>query len=167
MTASAGEILADLHRDYGDIVRFVLVQVREAHPGEHIPQPASTDEKREHARMLRSSLAVPFTVAFDDLGGSFHTSLDPKPNAAYLVEGAGRIAFRALWSRDEAGLRSALSAVAAGREPDEGQSTRMLRPMVASLGYIDEVVRAGGSMRSRPAARGPGVTCCGPHRQWR
>jgi hypothetical protein len=153
MTASAGGVLTDLHRDFRDVVRFVLVQVREAHPGEHIPQPATNEEKREHARTLRSSLGIPFTVAFDDLEGRFHTSLDPKPNAAYLVETGGRIAFRALWSRDEAGLRSALDAVAAGREPDDGQSTRMLRPMVASLGYIDEVVRAGGPRAQRDLLR--------------
>lgn len=153
MTASAGDVLGDLHREFGDEVRFVLVQVREAHPGEHIPQPATFAQKRAYARRLGESLSVPFTVAVDDLEGRFHTALDPKPNAAYLVDEQGTILFRSLWSRDQVGLRSALAAVAAGRRPDKLQSTRTLHPMLTSIGYVDEVVRAGGPSASRDLLR--------------
>ena len=153
MTASAGDVLLDLHREWGEQVRFVLVQVREAHPGERIPQPRAIEEKVAHARRLGEMLGVPFTVAVDDLDGSFHASLDAKPNAAYLVDAQGTIVFRALWSRDGDGLRRALAAVAEGRRPPKSQSTRKLAPMLASLGYVDPVIRSAGPQASRDLLR--------------
>lgn len=153
MTASAADPLRDLHREFGEQVRFVLVQVREAHPGEHIPQPGSFAEKKAHARALRDALDVPFTVAVDDLEGSFHASLDPKPNAAYIVDPQGTIEFRSMWSRDRNSLRPALAAAAAGQQPPRRQSTRMLKPSLASLGYIDDVIRAAGPQATRDLLR--------------
>ena len=153
MTASAGDVLGDLHREFGDKIRFVLVQVREAHPGEYIPQPSSFEEKEAHARRLRDALGVVFTVAVDDLDGSFHLSLDPKPNAAYLVDTQGMILFRSMWSSDEKGLRSALTATIEGSAPDKRQSTRKLKPSLGSLGYVDRVIRNAGPSASRDLLR--------------
>lgn len=153
MTASAGDGLAELHREFGDRVRFVLVQVREAHPGEAIPQPTTFAQKQEHARRLAASLAVPFEVAVDDLDGSFHRSLDPKPNAAYLVDSETTIVFRSQWASDVPGLRSALSAAAAGRRPERGQSTRMVGPMLSALGHVHDVIASGGRQAQRDLVR--------------
>ena len=44
VTQSAGRGLLDLHRTYGDAIRFVVVNVREAHPGADTPQPRVIDE---------------------------------------------------------------------------------------------------------------------------
>ena len=153
MTASARDVLGDLHREFGDRVRFVLVQVREAHPGEHIPQPSSVEEKRAHARRLRDTLGVSFTVAVDDLDGSFHSSLDPKPNAAYLVDRQGRILFRSMWSSDEPGLRRALTATIEGRAPVRRQSTRVLRPTLGALGHVGPVIDNAGPRARRDLLR--------------
>jgi hypothetical protein len=153
MTASAGEPLERLHERFGHAVGFVLVQVREAHPGEHVPQPSTLDEKRAHARRLRDSLGVSFTVAVDDLAGSFHTSLDPKPNAAYLVDSDGVIVFRSLWASDENGLRAALEAVSADTRPTRPQSTRKMGPMLGSLGHVERVVGEAGPHAVRDLAR--------------
>lgn len=153
MTASAGSVLSDLHRNFGDRIRFVLVQVREAHPGERIPQPRSFEDKVDHARRLRDALGVPFTVAVDDVHGSFHSSLDPKPNAAYLVDAQGTIVFRSLWARDGHGLHQALAAVAEGRRPPKTQSTRMLSPVLASVGHVDPVIRRAGARAARDLLR--------------
>lgn len=153
MTASAGGALERLHQRFGDAVRFVLVQVREAHPGEDVPQPTTFEEKAGHAARLRDSLGVTFTVAVDDLDGSFHSSLDPKPNAAYLVDTDGTIVFRSMWSSDEAGLGTALDAVASGRTPADRESTRVMRPMLGSMGFMDQVLRAAGPRASKDLAR--------------
>jgi hypothetical protein len=153
MTASAGGVLAELHREFGDDIRFVLVQVREAHPGEHIPQPSSVEEKRAHARRLRDTLGVNFAVAVDDLDGSFHSSLDPKPNAAYLVDTQARILFRSMWSSDEQGLRTALTATIEGRTPDKRQSTRVLKPTIGALGHVGPVIDAAGPRARRDLLR--------------
>ncbi len=153
MTASAADVLGDLHGEFGDQINFVLVQVREAHPGEQIPQPTSFEEKEAHARRLRDALGVTFTVAVDDLDGRFHSSLDPKPNAAYLVDARGMILFRSMWSSDEEGLRSALTATSEGRTPNKRQSTRKLKPSLRSLGYVDQVIRDAGPSASRDLLR--------------
>lgn len=100
MTASSRDGLQVLHERFGDRVRFVLVQVREAHPGERTPQPTSLEEKHAHALRLKELLAAPFEVAVDDIEGSFHRSLDPKPNAAYLIGADGATSSPAdPWSR--------------------------------------------------------------------
>jgi hypothetical protein len=153
MTASAGSPLRRLHHEYGDHVRFVLVQVREAHPGEHIGQPASPADKRAHAERLRGSLGIDFAVAVDDLEGSFHASLDPKPNAAYLVGAGGEIVFRSIWASDERGLDRALRAAANGDTAEHGQSTRMVGPMLRAIGHVEQVVRAAGPRSVRDLAR--------------
>jgi hypothetical protein len=153
MTASAGGVLEGLHRRFGEAVHFVLVQVREAHPGDYLTQPDDFATKVAHASRLRDDLGVSFTVAVDDLEGSFHTSLDPKPNAAYLVEADGTIVFRSMWSSDEVGMSAALAAVASGRAPERRESTRKLRPMLASIGFIDQVLRNAGPRASRDLLR--------------
>jgi hypothetical protein len=153
MTRSAGGVLGELHREFGDAVRFVLVQVREAHPGEHLPQPSSFEAKKRHAARLRGSLGLDVTVAVDDLDGSFHRSLDPKPNAAYLVSTDGTILFRSVWSSDAVGMRSAIGAAAVGRAPMERESTRVLRPMLASMGFVDQVLRDAGPQASKDLAK--------------
>ena len=153
MTASAGDVLGARHHEFGDKIRFVLVQVREAHPGEHLPQPSSMEEKRAHARRLRDTLNVDFTVAIDDFDGSFHSSLDPKPNAAYLVDRHGRILFRSMWASDEPGLRTALTATIEGRTAARRQSTRVLQPTLGALGHVGPVIDDAGPRARRDLLR--------------
>lgn len=81
MTAVSAAPLERLCAEFGDAVRFVLVQVREAHPGERLDQAATIEEKVDQARRLPTTLGVGMTVAVDDLDGGFHTAVDPKPNA--------------------------------------------------------------------------------------
>ena len=54
VTDSAAPGLNELHARFGDRVRFVIVDVREAHPGEAVPQPKALDEKTAHAEQLRA-----------------------------------------------------------------------------------------------------------------
>ncbi|WP_143677354.1 hypothetical protein [Streptomyces scabiei] len=68
-----GAGLLGLHRTYGDAIRFVVVNVREAHPGADTPQPRMIDEKTRHARALRShhgfGFGFGFEVAVDGIDG--------------------------------------------------------------------------------------------------
>jgi hypothetical protein len=75
VTESAGPVLATLHRQFGDRVRFVLVNTREAHPGERFDQPRTAEEKWRHAQELREHHAVAFEVAVDDLDGTLHRAM--------------------------------------------------------------------------------------------
>lgn len=52
-TASAAPSVQTLYEKFGDRVRFIMVYVREAHPGEYISQAETSEENQEHARALR------------------------------------------------------------------------------------------------------------------
>jgi hypothetical protein len=107
----------------------------------------------DQARQLREQLGGGFTVAVDELDGSLHTALDPKPNAAYLVGSDGRLLFRSIWASDERGLHAALASVAAGRTPHRSESRRMVAPLLTSMGYVDGVLRVAGPGAARDLAR--------------
>lgn len=144
MTASAMPFLKLLHSEFIDRVDLIMVNVREAHPGEHFGQPAIMAEKLEHARALKQLYEIPWTVTCDDIEGSLHRALDPKPNAAYLVNSDGIILFRSLWSSDRNAMRQALLSAVAGRTLDQPQSQRLFGPVVRAMGHVQEVMgRAG------------------------
>lgn len=94
-TESAGRGLVDLHRTYGDAIRFVVVNVREAHPGADIPQPLMIDEKMHNACSLKSHHGFGFEVAVDDIDGTVHRAFGTRPTPAYLIDPSGTIVFRA------------------------------------------------------------------------
>jgi Iodothyronine deiodinase len=144
MTASSDPVLKRLHRDFGDSVAFITVYVREAHPGEHVPQPETFDRKLHHARMLRERDGIPWTVAVDELDGGFHRALGANSNSAHLVDPSGQVAFRTLWSNDERALRGALEAILAGGPDHPFARDRRVVPMARGLARMDEVVRAAG-----------------------
>ena len=75
MTDNAAPGLNGLYRRFGDRVRFVLVNVREAHPGMAIPQPETLEAKIAHAERLRDLHGFGFDVAVDDIDGSLHRAL--------------------------------------------------------------------------------------------
>lgn len=145
MTASADGVLARLHQEFCDEVAFVTVYVREAHPGEHIPQPSTFEEKMRNARVLRARDGIAWTVAVDDVDGGFHRALGANSNAAHLMDANGNVAFRTLWSNDARVLRSALAAIARGAPGHPFERERRLVPMALGLSRVDEVVRAAGA----------------------
>ena len=144
VTDSAAPGLNQLHARLGDRVRFVIADVREAHPGEAVPQPKTLDEKMAHAEQLRDLHGFEFEVAVDDIDGTFHRALSPKPNSAYVLGKDGTILFRAQWANDTKALAVALDAVSAGESPRHSQSGGLVRPMLRFLRDVAPVLdRAG------------------------
>ena len=144
MTASAIPKITDLHDRFGDKVEFVLLNVREAHPGENVPQPELTETKLEHARQLKQLYGIDWTVATDDIDGSLHRALDPKPNAAFLMDASGTVIFRSLWASDEEALSRALEDLVHGKPQRKSQSNKMLLPVARAMGHVYEVLQRGG-----------------------
>ena len=101
MMDSAAPGLNELYARFGDRVRFVMVDVREAHPGKAAPQPETSDEKMAHAGQLRDLHGFELEVAVDDIDGTLHRALSPKPNSAYVLGKDGTILFRAQWAMHE------------------------------------------------------------------
>lgn len=144
VTESSGAVLNCLHAEFGAAVRFVVVNTREAHPGELIPQPQTFEAKAAHARQLRDHHRFPFEVAVDDLQGSLHRAMGPKPNSAYLLSPSGLILFRAHWANDAGALRMALSNVVAGRRQHRAKRSAMIWPLLKAIGHLPGIVRRGG-----------------------
>jgi hypothetical protein len=149
MTASSVPSLNLLLQDFGQEFDFVPIYVREAHPGELLPQPASLAEKIERATRFRDERGVCARVVVDDIDGTLHRLLDSKPNAAFVFAASGLLVYRSLWASDEAGLRGALTSI---RDKDQrwtGQSTRMVLPMLRALGSISETMTRAGTRAHR------------------
>ncbi|MFI7436288.1 TlpA family protein disulfide reductase [Micromonospora haikouensis] len=153
VTESAGPVLRRLHDEYADRVRFVLVNTREAHPGDVFGQPRTAGEKRAHAEELRDRHGVPFEVAVDDVDGRLHRAMSPKPNSAYLIDPGGVVRHRTHWANDERGLRSALAAVVAGRTPPRPHSRRMAGPLLRAVGHLPGVTAFAGRTVERDVWR--------------
>jgi hypothetical protein len=89
-----------LSEDYrGREVEFLFVYVREAHPGERLPAHKSMDDKRYAAEVLQREENLATPILLDGLGGGIHRKYGKLPNATYLIDKSGRVAFRCLWTR--------------------------------------------------------------------
>ncbi len=149
MTASAAPSVQELYDQFGDRVNFIMMYVREAHPGEQFEQSETIEEKLEYARALKEFYDIRWTVAADNVDGDLHRALDPKPNSAFLMDNDGTILFRSLWASDYGALSEALDAAANGRAPEMKQSTRMISPVVRAMGHVQEVMTRGGPQAVR------------------
>ena len=149
MTASSNPILKEMYREFGQDVDFVMLMVREAHPGEYLEQPRSLEERRRHALALRDRDDLPFPLAIDDMDGSVHRAFDCKPNAVWVTDAGGTIIYRALWVGDDAGLEHALDAAVRGVLPPEQDSSRRLAPMAMGIGAMGEMTGKSGARAKR------------------
>jgi hypothetical protein len=48
------------------------------------------------ARAYEQRDQIPWPIAVDDVEGNLHQALDPKPNAAYIMDKRGNVVFRTL-----------------------------------------------------------------------
>ena len=149
MTASAAPSVQELYDEFGERIRFIMLYVREAHPGENFTQSETMDEKLEHARALKDFYDIHWTVAADNVDGDLHRALDPKPNSAYLTNNDGTILFRSLWASDYGALSEAMDAAANQRTPETKQSTRMIGPVVRAMGHVQEAMTRSGPQAVR------------------
>jgi thiol-disulfide isomerase/thioredoxin len=144
VTDNAAPGLHELHRRFADRVRFVIVNVREAHPGKAFPQPKTMEVKLAHATKLRDIYGFTFDVAADDIDGTLHRAMSPKPNSAYVLAPDGTILFRAQWANDAQALAAALEAVGRRQMPRPTESGGVLKPTLRMLRNIAPVLdRAG------------------------
>jgi len=145
VTEDAAGGLRQLHALYGDQVRFVMIQVREAHPGGIIGQPKTFGQKLRHAVDLKAHHQLPFEVAVDDIDGTFHRRLGARPNSAYLIDPTGVIVFRAQWANQTEAIGEAMHAVTARHAPARQAVTRTPQTIMRMLGHVGPVLDAAGA----------------------
>jgi len=149
MTASAAPSVQELYDEFSERVKFIMLYVREAHPGEYFAQSETIEEKLDYAQTLKDFYDIPWTVVADNIDGDLHRALDPKPNSAFLTDKGGTILFRSLWASDYEALRQALVAAANGRMPETKQSVKMIGPVARAMGHVQEVMKRGGPQAVR------------------
>lgn len=102
MAAASLPGIKDLYdRFRGDDIEFLFVYVREAHPGERIPAHRSNRAKTGVARQFRDEEELRMPVLVDDVHGSIHKKYSKLPNPAFLIDKAGRVAFRCKWTKPD------------------------------------------------------------------
>ena len=86
--------IAEMHTE----VVFLVLYIREAHPGSQIPQHRSFDDKLVQARRLPTEEPENRMVIVDDLDGTAHQLYGSMPNVVYIIDKEGRVAFRLDWN---------------------------------------------------------------------
>ncbi len=79
-------------------VEFLFVYVREAHPGVELPAHHSMEDKVSAAMLLREQEQIDYPILVDELGGEVHRRYGALPNASFIIDKSGRIAYRSLAS---------------------------------------------------------------------
>lgn len=108
-----------LAKDYPDVT-FLLLYVREAHPGNSIAGHHSLDEKVKLAERLQSEETENRTVLIDDLEGTTHQAYGSLPNMLYIIDADGNVALRSDWN-DVGAVRLALKRWQAGETISHSQ----------------------------------------------
>lgn len=149
MTFGSTTVLHRLQNEFGRQIKFLMLNVREAHPGENFEQPQSQEVKRQHAQLLAAQTHGPWETVVDSIDGELHRALAEKPNAAFLLAPDRTILFRSLWGADESALRKALTVLVSGSPLKKTQSSAALGPLAIGFGFFAPVLARSGSRAQR------------------
>jgi len=99
--ASTTKPMNDLKKAYPN-VHFLLLYVREAHPGKKTGPIKSLEEKIAHAKVLIEHYHETREILVDSVEGDAHKLYGAMPNMSYVINTQGRVKFRANWTNIEA-----------------------------------------------------------------
>ena len=98
-------------------MEFLLVYVREAHPGEKgftgYSQHQDLAQKRRYAAELARTRELNFPVAVDGMDEAVHACYGSLPNMLYVIDKRGQVAYKATWTQAER-LDEVLAQLTAG-----------------------------------------------------
>lgn len=112
-TVGTTKTMQELVKKYPDIT-FLLLYVREAHPGEKIPPHSSFKNKLNCAQRFKEEEHDNRLILVDDLEGTVHKQYGLFPNFAYVIDKEGYVAYRTPWNVPER-LDEALSSIQKGK----------------------------------------------------
>ena len=79
-------------------VEFILVYVREAHPGSRIGPHTGMENKTELAKKTQDVNKETREILIDDVPGTMHRAYGAFPNLVYVINPEGRVVYRLDWS---------------------------------------------------------------------
>lgn len=97
----------ELSREFPD-VEFVVIYVREAHPGERLHQHRDVEEKSTAAQILPAKYSENRRILIDSLDGEMHRAYGSMPNVVYVINPDQIVHYRCDWAFTD-GVRNALS----------------------------------------------------------
>ena len=77
---------------------FLLLYVREAHPGDKLGSHQSADDKHNMADRLRQEERENRTILIDTMNGQAHQAYGSLPNMLFVIDADGVVAFRTDWN---------------------------------------------------------------------
>ncbi len=89
--------MKDIAAEFSD-VDFLLVYVREAHPGERLDQHQNMDDKIAAAKLVAPRYGEHRRVLVDTLDGDFHRAYGAMPNVLYIIRPDGTVHYRCNWA---------------------------------------------------------------------
>jgi hypothetical protein len=81
-----------------DDVEFIVVYVREAHPGERLAQHENMTDKIAAAKLIAPRYNEHRRVLVDNYDGDFHRAYGAMPNVVYIIRPDGTIHYRCNWA---------------------------------------------------------------------
>lgn len=86
-------------------VEFVVVYVRDPHPGEpafrQYEQPQNFEQRRQYARELAATRQMKATVVVDSMDNEVSERFGSLPNMIYVIDRNGIISYNATWTMAE------------------------------------------------------------------
>jgi len=133
-------------------VQSVFLYVREAHPGEILPQHDSFERKLAHAAEFKRLFDVRRPILVDDLAGSAHRAFGRLPNMTYVLSSSHTVVYRSAWT-DSPSIRFALDYLL-GVQDRRGGGERLAPFYSELLGFrwIDDPAFWAGLERNGPKA---------------
>jgi peroxiredoxin len=103
---------------------FLVIGIREAHPGEVTGRHTSLAAKRQAVRCLAMEEGIRRRVLVEDLQGCVHRAYGGAWNPVYVIDAEGCVAFRRAWNHPGE-VAQALEALAAGTSLPAGETIDM------------------------------------------
>ncbi|WP_223826735.1 deiodinase-like protein [Flagellimonas sp. S3867] len=88
----------EIFREMCPEVNFLMVYVREAHPGERVKSHESLTDKIIEVRKVQKLYNDNRTVLVDSIDGLFHKTYGSHPNMVYVINAEGIVLFRGDWN---------------------------------------------------------------------
>ena len=86
-----------LKEKYPDVA-FLVVYVREAHPGSRRGAHENLTHKTEMAKEVQSDYGEKREILIDDVDGTMHQAYGSFPNMIYIIDPEGTVSYRCDWS---------------------------------------------------------------------
>ena len=115
--------------------QFLVLYVREAHPGRRVPAHSATEQKCSNAQRVQREYDERRVILVDDLEGTAHERYGLAPDLTYILDRDGTVVYRAVWN-DPKDVETVLTALEAGRTPPVQESHLFVWPSRFSFGQL-------------------------------